>query len=121
MRSDKDNLIVDLTFQFSLKIIEFSGKLEDKKKYVIAKQLLRSGTSVGANVWEAQNAESRADFIHRLKISAKEADETEYWLRLCKYSEDYPFEDELIEQLHSIIKVLSKIIGTSKRNEASSN
>ena len=62
MRNDKDNLIVDLTFKFSLAIVEFCEVLEGNKKYVLARQLLKSGTSIGANVREAQNAESKADF-----------------------------------------------------------
>jgi four helix bundle protein len=83
MRNDKQNVIVEKTFSFALKVIEFCEILEEKKKYVIARQLLKSGTSIGANVREAQNAESKADFIHKIKIAAKEADETEYWLLLC--------------------------------------
>jgi len=75
-----------------------------------------SGTSIGANVREAQNAESKADFIHKLKISAKEADETEYWLTLCKLSENYPLSEELLIDLNSIIKVLSKIISSTKNS-----
>ena len=75
MRNDKDNLIVQLTLEFSLKIIEYSEELEELKKYVIARQLLKSGTSIGANVREAQNAESKANFVHKMKIAAKEADE----------------------------------------------
>ena len=114
MRNDKKNVIVDLTLQFSLKIISYCEELESKKKYIIARQLLKSGTSIGANVREAQNAESKADFIHKLKISAKEADETEYWLTLCKLSENYPFKEEFLIDLNSIIKVLSKIISSSK-------
>ncbi len=82
MRVDKENLIVNLTFQFSLDIIEYTEELEADWKYVSAKQLCRCGTSVGANVREAQNAESKNDFIHKLKIAAKEADETEYFLLL---------------------------------------
>ncbi|NTV06799.1 MAG: four helix bundle protein, partial [Chlorobiaceae bacterium] len=78
MRNDKKNPIVELTLDFSLEIIEFAELLEENRKYVIAKQLLKSGTSIGANIREAQNAESKADFIHKLKIAAKEADETEY-------------------------------------------
>jgi four helix bundle protein len=78
--------------------------------------LLRSGTSIGANVREAQNAESKPDFIHKLKIAAKEADETEYWLLLCQKSYQYGICDELLNQLTSIIKVLSRIISTSKNN-----
>ena len=115
MRNDKENLIVDLTIAFSLKIIAFSERLEEEKKYVIARQLLRSGTSIGANVHEAQNAESKADFIHKLKIAAKEADETEYWLTLCEKADTYPMDETLHADLESVIRVLSKIIGSSKR------
>jgi len=64
---------------------------------------------------EAQNAESKADFIHKMKIAAKEADETEYWLLLCKFSKNYPFDEELINKLQDIIKILSKIISTTKK------
>ena len=99
MRNDKDNMIVNLTLEFSLKIIEYSEILEESRKYVIARQLLKSGTSIGANVREAQNAESKADFIHKLKIAAKEADETEYWLTLCELSEKYPKPLDLKEKL----------------------
>lgn len=121
MRNDKDNLIVDLSFQFALRIIEFSELLESDRKFVIARQILKSGTSIGANVRESQNAESKADFIHKLKIAAKEADETEYWLLLCQESENYPGTKELREDLTSIIKVLSKIIESAKRNGSKSS
>ena len=95
MQSNKNkNLIVDLTFEFALKIIKYVELLERNRKYVIARQLLRSGTSIGANVREAQNAESKADFIHKFKIAAKESDETEYWLLLCKGSDGYDNCDE---------------------------
>jgi four helix bundle protein len=76
--------------------------------------LLKSGTSIGANVREAQNAESKADFIHKMKIAAKEADETEYWLILCELSKNYPMDDKLKEKLLTIIKILSKIISSTK-------
>jgi len=114
MRNDKENLIVKLTFEFALHIIEFSETLESHRKYVISNQLLKSGTSIGANVREAQNAESKSDFIHKLKIAAKEADETEYFLLLCQFSKTYPFDQSLIDKLIVIIKVLSKIIATAK-------
>jgi len=114
MRNDKDNLIVNLTFEFALNIIEFTERLEADRKYVIANQLLKSGTSIGANVREAQNAESKDDFIHKLKIAAKEADETEYFLLLCQFSKSYPFEQTVLDKLHVIIKILSKIISSSK-------
>jgi len=114
MRNDKENLIVKLTLEFALEIVEYSELLEERKKYVIARQLLKSGTSIGANVREAQNAESKADFIHKLKIATKEADETEYWLMLCEMSKNYPKKELLKEKLQTIINILSKIISTSK-------
>jgi four helix bundle protein len=114
MQTDKPNLIVDLTFEFSLKIVEYSEILESKKKWNLANQLFRSGTSIGANVREAQNGESKKDFIHKFKIAAKEADETEYWLQICKKSKNYPDPDELIKNIDSIQRIISKIISSSK-------
>ena len=84
------------------------------KKFVLANQLMKSGTSIGANVFEAQNAESKADFIHKMKIAAKEASETLYWLILCERSEGYQFDKKLRSDLDEIIRILSKIISTSK-------
>ena len=74
MRNDKDNVIVSKSFQFALDIVQFCELLEENRKYLISRQLLKSGTSIGSNVREAQNAESKADFIHKMKIAAKEAD-----------------------------------------------
>ncbi len=111
----KENVIIKLTFQFALEIIKYCEDLQLAKKFVIANQLLKSGTSVGANIREAQNAESKADFIHKFKIAAKEIEETIYWLELCKYSENYPNSDELIEQINNISRIVNKIIITSKQ------
>ena len=111
----KDNVIIKLTFQFALEIIKYCEKLQEDKKFVVANQLLKSGTSIGANIREAQNAESKADFIHKFKISAKEIEETIYWLELCKFSENYPSVDELIEQVNNISRIVNKIIITSKQ------
>ncbi|MAD97772.1 MAG: four helix bundle protein [Flavobacteriaceae bacterium] len=120
MRNDKENLIVDLTFSYALEIIAFSEKLRSLHKYEMASQIFRSGTSVGANIREAQNAESKRDFIHKFKIAAKEADELEYWLLLCDQSEFYPKpEGKLLTELKSIIRITSKIISTSKLNKSS--
>jgi four helix bundle protein len=116
MITDKPNEILELSFQFALNVITYAEILEDNKKYVLAKQLLRSGTSVGAMIREAQNAESRADFIHKLKIASKEANETEYWILLCNNSKNYPKNEELLNHLISIKKLLSKIISTAKVN-----
>lgn len=110
------NIIVDKTLRFALDIISFVEKLESERKFVIAKQLLRSGTSVGANIREAQNCESKADFIHKMKIAAKEVEETEYWLLLCRFSENYPFDILLLENLSEIKKIINKIITTAKSN-----
>jgi len=111
---DKENVIIKLTFQFALEIIKYCETLQENKKFVIANQLLKAGTSIGANIREAQNAESKADFIHKFKISAKEVEETIYWLELCKHSENYPNVDELIIQINSIARIVNKIIITSK-------
>ncbi|MCX6267497.1 MAG: four helix bundle protein [Bacteroidetes bacterium] len=114
MRNDKENLIVTMSLEFALEIIAFSELLEEHKKFIVARQLLKSGTSIGANISEAQNAESKPDFIHKMKIAAKEADETKYWLTLCEMSKNYPFDNCLKEKLQSIINIISKIISTSK-------
>ncbi len=100
--------------EFALEIIAYSELIEEHKKFIIARQLLRAGTSIGANIREAQNAESKADFIHKMKIAAKEADETGYWLHLCEMSKNYPYDKNLKEKLQSIINIISKIISTSK-------
>ena len=114
MRNDKENIIVDLTFKFSVSIVMYCEELEKIQKYVIARQLLKSGTSIGANIREAQNAESKNDFIHKFKIAAKECDETIYWLELCKEIDSYPFNLELIDQIEIISKIINKIISSSK-------
>jgi len=105
MRNYKDNAIVKMTFQFSLDIMDFSEVLRGEKRFVFADQLLRAGCSVGANVKEAQSAESRADFIHKLKVASKETEETEYWLELCEFAKDYPKPRKLLEDIESILKV----------------
>ncbi len=114
---EKRNEIVEISFEFALRVIEFSEKLEEKKKFVIAKQILKSGTSIGANIREAQSCESKADFVHKLKIAAKETEETEYWLLLCKRSNTYPDPNQELEsKLLSIKKLLSKIISSTRSN-----
>jgi four helix bundle protein len=112
---EKENVLVEKSFAFALKIITYSELLEENKKHVIARQILKSGTSIGSNVREAQSAESKADFIHKLKIADKEANELEYWLQLCKMAENYPDPVSLKNELLEIKKLLSKIISTSKR------
>lgn len=114
MDTRKENIIVKLTFEFALDIVALSEVLEENKKYVIARQVLKSGTSIGANVREAQNAESKADFIHKMKIALKEADETQYWLDIIQQSKGYPDVTTIKEKVISIDKVLTKIVSSSK-------
>lgn len=110
MKSEKPNLILELTYEFSLDIIRYVAELHEKKKYEMARQLFRSGTSIGANCREAQSAESNKDFIHKFKIAHKEVLETEYWLMLCRDANDYPKPQNLLEQLKSIDNIIAKII-----------
>jgi four helix bundle protein len=109
----KDNVILRLTFEFAVEIVRFTEDLTKERRFVIGNQLLKSGTSIGANVKESQNAESKKDFIHKLKIALKEVDETEYWLFICNEVESYPNTDHLINKLTEISKVLTKIVSTT--------
>lgn len=111
----KPNLIVEMTFAFSLKIVEFTEELEARRKFNMANQLFRSGTSVGANVKEAQGAESKDDFRHKCKLAYKEAEETEYWLMICKHAKNYSFDPIMLYDIQAIIKVLGKIISSTKK------
>ncbi|MCW3116998.1 MAG: hypothetical protein JWM28_1080 [Chitinophagaceae bacterium] len=111
---EQKNMVLEKSLDFGVNIVKFCELLEEKKKYVVAKQLLRSGTSVGANVFEAQHAESRADFIHKMKIAIKEANETLYWLFICERIESYPVNSSLKETVLELMKIISKIIISSK-------
>ena len=116
MENGRPNIILDKTIKFSLDIIRYCEVLESERKYVIARQLLKSGTSIGANVREAEHAQSKADFIHKLSISLKEANETEYWLDLLyetKYINQIEFEN-IKPKIIELLKLLTSIINTSK-------
>ena len=115
MQATTGNVIVDKSFLFAVEIVRFCETLEQMRKYVVSRQLLKSGTSIGANVREAQSAESRADFIHKLKISAKECEETKYWLMLCNASENYPNCFELINFCDELGMILTKIISSARK------
>ena len=111
------SILKDKSFQFAVRIINvYKHLVSEQKEYILSKQLLRSGTSVGANIREAQNAQSIKDFIHKLSISQKECDETMYWLELLKES-SFLTQKEM-ESLHSdateLIKMLKSAIITSK-------
>ncbi|MDT0685459.1 four helix bundle protein [Autumnicola psychrophila] len=113
---ERKNPILEKSIEFSLVIIEFCEILERKRKYVIANQLLKSGTSIGANIHEAQNAESRIDFIHKIKIALKELEEVKYWLVLCEKADSYPFNPELKTRIDEMGLIMYKIVSTSKKN-----
>jgi four helix bundle protein len=108
----KDNAIVSLTFEFALAIWDLAEELQKKRKFKVADQMFRSGTAIGALVREAQNGESLADFIHKMKIALKEADETEYWLLLC-IERDITTAATCLHKLLPNVRILNKIISTS--------
>ncbi|MEO5776041.1 MAG: four helix bundle protein [Flavobacterium sp.] len=114
----KDNLIAIKTFDFSLMIIGLFIQLKKENEFIVSKQLLRCGTSIGANVEEAIAAQSKKDFINKLSIANKEARETKYWLRLLDKSEltKIGLENYLIEIEH-IINIITKIIKTSQESK----
>lgn len=112
----EDNLIRDLSYSFALRMIKVYQYLcTEHQEYVMSKQVLRSATSIGANVREAIRAESRADFGHKLRISLKEASETEYWLELLRDSQYLTpnLADSLLEDCRRILRVLTSIIKTT--------
>lgn len=113
----KKNVIKEKSFEFALRIVKLNKFLQtEMKEYVLSKQILRSGTAIGALVREAEHAESKADYIHKLSISLKEANEAEYWLELLHKS-DYITEDtfeSLSESLVEILRLLISIIKSSK-------
>lgn len=117
-----DNQILLISKSFALRIIRLYTYLkEEKKEYVMSSQLLRSGTSIGANVRESVNAQSKADFINKMNIALKEADETQYWLELLHESSflsNHEF-DSLNDDLGKILGTLTKIIKSSKSNISS--
>ena len=113
----KENIIKSKSFDFALRIVKlFQHLTESKREFVLSKQLLRSGTSIGAMVRESEHAESKADFIHKLSISLKEANESDYWLELLfqsNYIDEREYNSIKID-LEEILKLLVSIIKTSK-------
>ena len=110
------NLIVSLTFDFSISIVKYCEELDSIRKFPLSNQLFRSGTGIGANVWEAQNAESKADFVHKFKLAAKEMEESKYWLLLCDQFEFWPDPKNILNKLDEIQRIITKIIATTKKS-----
>lgn len=113
------NLVKDKSFDFALRIVHLYQFLcEQKKEFVLSKQLLRSGTAIGALVREAEQAESRADFVHKMAIALKEANETEYWLDLLHQSSylDTDRHQSIARDSKALLKLLTSIIKSTKIN-----
>ncbi len=119
MKRDEDNLILVKSNAFALRIIRLYQHLcNEKNEYVLSKQVLRSGTSIGANAKEAAQAQSKKDFQAKMAIALKEACETEYWLELLHeslYIDEIPFESIYADN-KDIIRILTSIIKTSRQN-----
>ncbi len=118
----EENLIREKSYKFALEMVKLYNSLLMKNEYVLSKQILKSGTSIGANVEESQAAQSKKDFISKLSIANKEARETLYWLRLLNdsgYIQDYSNKDTLFNEINSIINILTKIIKTLQEGQKS--
>ena len=118
----KDNLIQQKSYVFALQIIDLYRKLCKSGEFVLSKQLLRSGTSIGANVEEAQAGQSRADFVSKISIASKEARETCYWLRLLRDSNMIQKDEvvPLLSEAESIVNILTSIVKSTNQNNSKS-
>jgi len=113
----KENIVLDKSYTFALRIIKLYSYLgNEKKEFVLSKQILKSGTSIGANIEEAVGGQSKRDFIAKLSISLKEAKETHYWLRLLKDSQilEEKIAKSIIDDCEELLKLLTAIIKKSK-------
>lgn len=120
MKNEKNPLLIK-SFQFGIEIVEYTSRLNAGKGWSLSNQLLRSGTSIGAQVCEAQEAQSRRDFIHKIKIAAKEARESRYWLILSQAQFPEVCCDQLLELNSELIRLTGKIISTAIRNQNGSS
>lgn len=119
MMSEGKSILKEKSFLFALESVRIYKILETKREYILSKQFLRSGTSIGANIREAQNAESKADFIHKFGIAQKECDESLYWLELLHhtgYLEQNEFESVSL-QCHELLRLLRSSILTAKKGK----
>ena len=112
----QENIFLNKSIKFSVGVKNYCHALYFQKETAIANQLIRCGMAIGANVSEAQQAESRSDFIHKMKIAAKEASESLYWLSVCEKTDIAGFQHELISEVNQIIAILSRIIISAKKN-----
>lgn len=111
----KENLILDRTFQFALSMVNLYKQLIEHKEYVLSKQLLRSATSIGANVEEAMAGHSRKDFLSKMVIASKEARETRYWLKLLDKSQLAKLDfSSYLNEIEQIINIITAIVKTTQ-------
>ena len=117
-KMEKRNLIQAKSFDFSLKIIELYKKLQADKEYIISKQLLRAGTSIGANIEEALAGQSKKDFSHKMAIATKEARESRYWLRLLQQATITSVNvNTELHQVEEIVAILTAIVKTMRSKQ----
>ena len=122
--NNKGNIVVDKSFEFALAIIKcYKHISSEKKEFTLSKQMLRSGTAIGALVREGVNAESKKDFIHKLAVAQKECDETLYWLELLERSNylDQSFANDLKFNCEELLRIIRSIILTTKKRMDESN
>lgn len=111
----KRNVVQEKSFEFALGIIRFHKELQSFHEYEIGKQLLRSGTSIGANISEALAGQSRRDFISKMAIASKEARETQYWLRLILSSDVIPlYPQDLLDNCNELVRILTAIVKSAQ-------
>ncbi len=116
--NNRENIILDKSFDFAVKIVELYKYLTSKKKeFVLSKQLLKSGTSIGANCEEAIAAQSRNDFVSKMSIAAKEAIESRYWIKLLIATNYLEKNIEIFKEIKEIVKILTSIVKTTRENE----
>ena len=118
----KDNIVLDKSFEFAIRVVKLYKHLSDEKKeYVLSKQLLRSGTSIGANVNEAQAGQSKADFIAKMSIASKEARESKYWISLLiktdYLNKVYKHVQTLVNDIDEIVRMLTSIVKTGQESQ----
>ena len=115
----KDNIVLDKSFDFAIRIVRLYKYLcKEKNEYVLSKQLLRSGTSIGANINEAQAGQSKRDFVAKMSIASKEARESKYWIKLLIETDYLNKDDEytksLVNEIEEMVKLLTSIVKSSK-------
>lgn len=117
MKNKEENIILKKSFDFALNVVDLYNKLMEIKHWDIARQVLRSGTSIGANIREAQRAVSKADFINKLGIALKEADETQYWFEIIDLK-IIRIDDGMKKQIDELLRLLTTIINSTKKNNS---